>query len=242
MALSATQTIRQLATEIPNATRIFEKLGIDYCCGGAKTLEAACTQAKIPVEDVLQSLKQGAAPVVSGGAEPEIQQAGLSTMASHIVATHHAYVKQEIPRLEELLAKVVAVHGRNHPELAEAQQVFAGLAAELTTHMMKEEMVLFPYVTKLEQALQAGQRAPRAPFGPVSNPVQMMELEHESAGNALKQLRSLTGDYTPPADACFSYRTLFTALQEFETDMHRHVHLENNILFPRAIELEQQVA
>jgi len=242
MALSATQTVRQLATEIPNATRIFEKLGIDYCCGGAKTLEAACAQAKIAVDDVLRRLKEGSAPVTSAGDMPDVQQTALASLASYIVATHHAYVKQEIPRLEKLLAKVVAVHGRNHPELAEAQKVFAGLAGEMTSHMMKEEMVLFPYVTRLEQAVQSGQRAPRAPFGPVSNPVQMMELEHESAGNALKQLRSLTADYTPPADACFSYRTLFIALQEFETDMHRLVHLENNILFPRAIEMEGQAA
>lgn len=242
MALSATQTVRQLATEIPNATRVFEKLGIDYCCGGAKTLEAACVQAKIPVEEVLQSLKDGSAPVPAPGDAPDAQQAALATLASHIVATHHAYVKQEIPRLEKLLTKVVAVHGRNHPELAEAQQVFAGLAGELTSHMMKEEMVLFPCITELEHAFHAGKRAPRTLFGTMNNPVRMMELEHESAGNALKQLRSLTADYTPPADACFSYRTLFTALHAFETDMHRHVHLENNILFPRAIELEQKVA
>src|SRR6185437_5615411 len=103
MALSATQTIRQLATEIPNATRIFEKLGIDYCCGGAKTLEAACAQAKIPVDDVLQSLKEGSAPVASAGESPDVQQAALASLASYIVATHHAYVKQEIPRLEKLL-------------------------------------------------------------------------------------------------------------------------------------------
>jgi regulator of cell morphogenesis and NO signaling len=137
---------------------------------------------------------------------------------------------------------VVSVHGRNHAELVAIQRVFAALAAELTSHMMKEEMVLFPYVTQMEQALESGKRAPRAPFGTVGNPVHMMEMEHEDAGNALKELRSLTSDYTPPPDACFSYNTLFAALKEFETDLHQHIHLENNILFPRAVALEQQPA
>ncbi len=238
MALNATQTVRQLATEVPNATRIFEKLGIDYCCGGGKSLQDACAQANIPLNDVLQSLEQGNA-AASVAEERDFREARLSELVSHIVTTHHVYVKQEIPRLQKLLAKVVSVHGQNHPELFDMQHVFGGLAAELISHMMKEEMVLFPYVNSLEQAVQSGRPAPRSPFGTVANPVQMMEMEHESAGNALKQLRNLSNDYTPPQDACFSYNTLFFALREFETDLHQHIHLENNILFPRAIAMEQ---
>jgi regulator of cell morphogenesis and NO signaling len=241
MALSSTQTVRQLATEIPNATRVFEKLGIDYCCGGGKSLEAACAQVKVPVTEVLRTLEQGSIPG-EAAATPDFSQASLSELVSYIVSRHHGYVKQEIPRLEKLLSKVVSVHGRNHVELVAIQRVFAALAAELTSHMMKEEMVLFPYVTQMEQALESGKRAPRAPFGTVGNPVHMMEMEHEDAGNALKELRSLTSDYTPPPDACFSYNTLFAALKEFETDLHQHIHLENNILFPRAVALEQQPA
>lgn len=241
MALSSTQTVRQLATEIPNATRVFEKLGIDYCCGGGKSLEAACAQVKIPVTEVLRTLEQGSVPG-EAAATPDFSQASLDELVSYIVSRHHGYVKQEIPRLEKLLSKVVSVHGRNHAELVAIQRVFAALAAELTSHMMKEEMILFPYVTQMEQALESGKRAPRAPFGTVGNPVHMMEMEHEDAGNALKELRSLTSDYTPPPDACFSYNTLFAALKEFETDLHQHIHLENNILFPRAVALEQQPA
>lgn len=241
MVLSPTQTVRQLATEIPNATRVFEKLGIDYCCGGGKSLEAACAQVKIPVSVVLRTLEEGSVPV-AGSAAPDFSQSPLSELASYIVSRHHGYVKQEIPRLEKLLAKVVSVHGRNHPELVGIQKVFAALAAELTSHMMKEEMVLFPYITEMEQALESGKPAPRAPFGTVGNPVHMMELEHEDAGNALKEVRSLSSNYTPPQDACFSYNTLFAALKEFETDLHQHIHLENNILFPRAVALEQQPA
>jgi len=238
MPVVASQTVRQLAREIPHATRLFEKLGIDYCCGGGKSLAEACAQARIPVAEVLQSLQDGSSPVTLEESA-DFSHAGLGELAAHIVNTHHSYVKQEIPRLQKLLAKVVPVHGHNHQELFEVQQVFAALAEELTTHMMKEERVLFPYVTSIEQAAQSGKPAPRSPFGTVANPVHMMEMEHESAGNALKQLRSLTGDYTPPQDACFSYNTLFGALKEFELDLHRHIHLENNILFPRAIALEQ---
>jgi regulator of cell morphogenesis and NO signaling len=241
MALSATQTVRQLATEIPNATRVFEKLGIDYCCGGGKSLDAACAQAKIPVSDVLRTLEEGSVPV-EGAATPDFSQASLNELVSHIVSRHHGYVKQEIPRLEKLLAKVVSVHGRNHAELIAIQKVFSALGAELTSHMMKEEMVLFPYIAQMELALESGKQLPRAAFGTVGNPVHMMELEHEDSGNTLKELRSLTSNYTPPQDACFSYNTLFAALKDFETDLHQHIHLENNILFPRAVALEQQPA
>ena len=239
MALNATQTVRQLATEVPNATRVFEKFGIDYCCGGGKSLEDACAQAKIPLAQVLTTLEQGSAPASAVHDLPDFSSAPLSELVSHIVNTHHAFVKQEVPRLQKLLAKVVSVHGRNHPELVEVQHVFGALSAELLSHMMKEEMVLFPYVTSLEQACGSGRPAPQAAFGTVANPVQMMEMEHEAAGDALKALRSLTGDYTPPPDACFSYNTLFTALNDFEADLHQHIHLENNILFPRAIAMEQ---
>jgi regulator of cell morphogenesis and NO signaling len=241
MVLSSTQTVRQLATEIPNATRVFEKLGIDYCCGGGKSLEAACAHAKIAVADVLRTLEEGSVPV-EGAATPDFSEASLNELVLHIVSRHHGYVKHEIPRLQKLLAKVVSVHGRNHAELIAIQKVFSALGAELTSHMMKEEMVLFPYIAQMELALESGKQLPRAAFGAVGNPVHMMELEHEDSGNALKELRSLTSNYTPPQDACFSYNTLFAALKDFETDLHQHIHLENNILFPRAVALEQQPA
>jgi regulator of cell morphogenesis and NO signaling len=241
MVLSSTQTVRQLATEIPNATRVFEKLGIDYCCGGGKSLEAACAYAKIAVADVLRTLEEGSVPV-EGAATPDFSEDSLNELVLHIVSRHHGYVKHEIPRLQKLLAKVVSVHGRNHAELIAIQKVFSALGAELTSHMMKEEMVLFPYIAQMELALESGKQLPRAAFGAVGNPVHMMELEHEDSGNALKELRSLTSNYTPPQDACFSYNTLFAALKDFETDLHQHIHLENNILFPRAIALEQQPA
>jgi regulator of cell morphogenesis and NO signaling len=137
-----------------------------------------------------------------------------------------------------LLKKVVAVHGAAHPELAAIQQIFHGVSEELSSHMMKEEHILFPYIVALENAVSNCRPRPRPAFGTVSNPVHMMELEHDSAGAALKEIGALSSNYQPPESACFSYRTLYTALKEFETDLHQHVHLENNILFPRAIAME----
>jgi regulator of cell morphogenesis and NO signaling len=239
MNLNPSRTVRELATEIPNATRTFEKLGIDYCCGGTRSLSDACVHARVAVEDVLRALEQGTSfHQTTEAAPPDFTAASLGDLVDHILTTHHAYVKQEIPRIHQLLNKVVSVHGKNHVELGQIQHTFQGLSAELTSHMMKEEQILFPYIVVLEKASDTGRPAPSSPFGSVGNPVHMMELEHDSAGAALKEISSLTSGYTPPEDACFSYKTLFAALKEFETDLHQHIHLENNILFPRAIELE----
>ena len=241
MNLGPTATVREFATTIPNATRLFEQLGIDYCCGGNRPLSDACARAGLPIATVLQRLEEGESDQKqrSSGA-PQVEASGLTALIDHIITRHHGYVKQEIPRLQQLLKKVVAVHGTDHPELMVIQQNFQELAAEMTSHMMKEENVLFPYVVEMEQAVQQG-KAPRRPmFGAIAKPIHMMELEHESSGDALKRMREASAGYAPPENACFSYRTLYAALAEFEADMHQHVHLENNILFPRAVRMEEQ--
>jgi regulator of cell morphogenesis and NO signaling len=240
MNFDATRTLRDLATEIPSATRIFERFGIDYCCGGNRPLQDACQQAKIPLDAVLRSLEDENV-VDPDSSDADFKGASLTELVAHILARHHGYVKQEIPRLKQLLFKVVLVHCASHPELAAVQRTFNGLGDELLSHMMKEEMVLFPYIEKLEQTKNAGKPAPVVPFGSMRNPVRMMELEHESAGAALTQIRTLTSAYTAPETACVSYKTLYSALKDFEADLHQHVHLENNILFPRAIALESRV-
>jgi len=239
MALNAARTVRELAIEIPNATRTFEKLGIDYCCGGSRMLTDACRQANVPLERVVTELEQGSdfKPGVQSP-EREVANGTLAQLIDHIVGKHHVYVKQELPRLQQLLKKVVSVHGVAHPELARIQQVFLGVSEELSSHLMKEEHILFPYIVALENAVSSGRARPRPAFGTVTNPVRMMELEHDSAGAALKEISSLSSSYEPPAEACFSYRTLYSALKDFEADLHQHVHLENNILFPRAIAVE----
>jgi len=239
MNLEAARTVRELAVEIPNATRTFEKLGIDYCCGGSRSLRDACLHAHVALEDVLTELEQGSAFKTAEKSDgQDIASGTLTQLVEYIVRTHHVYVKQELPRLEQLLKKVVSVHGAAHPELERIQQVFQGMSAELTSHMMKEEHILFPYIAALENAVSNGRPQPRPAFGTVSNPVHMMELEHDSAGAALKEISTLSSNHEPPEGACFSYRTLYTALKEFEADLHQHVHLENNILFPRAIAME----
>jgi len=239
MSLDSGRTVRELAIEIPNATRTFEKLGIDYCCGGSKSLHDACVQAQIPVEHVLDELER------AGSFTPAAETTGqdfangtLSWLVERIIAKHHGYVKQEIPRLQQLLNKVVAVHGTIRPELGQIRKLFQEMAAELTSHMMKEERILFPFIVELEEAVSNGRAKPRPAFGTVKNPIHMMSLEHDSAGAAIKEISALSSNYEPPKGACFSYKTLFAALKEFETDLHQHVHLENNILFPRAIAME----
>ena len=239
MSIEATQTVGELAAQLPGATRQFEKLGIDYCCGGSRTLGQACADAKITVEQVLARLQEGlaaAGPI----SDRDWKTVTLAELIAHINSTHHVFVREECPRIEKLAAKVVGVHGKNHPELVQVQALFSELAGELSVHLMKEEQILFPYVVLMEEAVASGEPAPPAMFGTVVSPVRMMMQEHDSAGDALKKFRELTTDYAVPADACISYSTLYEALQNFEADLHQHIHLENNILFPRAVALESK--
>lgn len=229
----ANKTVRELTVELPHAVRVFEGFGIDYCCGGAKPLADACKQAKVSLDDVMQRLEE-ASPARSR--DTDWTQGSITSLIDHIVARHHTYVKQELPRLQQLIAKVSGKHGEKHPELYRIKTVFSALSDELNSHLMKEETILFPYLYQLEQA-QAPARG-NACFGTVRNPIHMMELEHDSAGDALRELRQITNQFTPPEDGCTSYQMLYRGLQEFEADLHRHIHLENNILFPRAVSME----
>ena len=236
----ATKTVRDLAVEIPGATRVFENLGIDYCCGGDRTLDHACDAAGVTVEYVTTSLEQvnGSHPNFE---EPSFLTATLAELIDHIVEKHHVFTKTEIARLRKLIDKVYGVHGQNHPELAEIRELFEALSAELEPHMMKEERVLFPYTVELENAARNKLSPPNPPFGTVANPVRRMMREHEDAGALLRQMRRFSGNYTIPQDACISYQTLYQALDAFEKDLHKHIHLENNILFPRAVEMEASI-
>ena len=237
MAIATTKTVGELAVEIPNATREFEKLGIDYCCGGSRTLGEACAEAKISVDEAVNRLQKSMAAAAPSTGQ-DWQNQPLADLIEHITSTHHVFVREECPRIEALAAKVVSVHGKSHPELLQVQELFAALAEELRVHLMKEEQVLFPYVSRMEESVLSGEPVPPAMFGTVVNPVRMMMQEHAGAGDVLRSLRTVTKDYTLPEDACISYRTLYQALQGFEADLHQHIHLENNILFPRAVAME----
>ncbi len=237
MSIATTKTVGEIAVEVPNATREFEKLGIDYCCGGSRTLGEACAEAKISIDEALERLQKSVTTVQPGSAE-DWQNQLLADLITHITSTHHVFVREECPRIQALAEKVVSVHGKNHPELLQVQGTFSALAEELSVHLMKEEQVLFPYVVRMEESVLAGEPVPPAMFGTVVNPVRMMMQEHDGAGDALRSLRSITGNYAVPEDVCISYKTLYQALQGFESDLHRHIHLENNILFPRAVAME----
>lgn len=238
MNTQTTNTVRDIAVNIPGATRVFERLGIDYCCGGALSLAEACAAAGLATEEVLRTIEREAAP---DAAQPDFNAIGLAELCDYIEKKHHVFTRNEVERLTALLDKVCGAHGERHTELLRVREHFRALAAELAPHMMKEEMILFPYVAQLEAALREGRPAPRAPFGTVRNPIRMMAFEHDNAGELLRSIRRESGDFNVPADGCVSYRTLYAALAEFERDLHQHIHLENNVLFPRAVELESSL-
>jgi regulator of cell morphogenesis and NO signaling len=232
ITLDEQATVGQLVRERPARARVFERLGIDYCCGGKTPLDRACRAVGIDLARILRDLaEEDARPE----ADPvDWSTAPMAALADHIEATHHAFLRRELPRLERLAEKVAAAHGARHPELLEVRAVFSGLKSELEVHMLKEEWVLFPMVSQLDGATAP----PRFPCGGVAYPIATMEHEHGDAGAALERLRGLTGGYTPPAGACNSYRALLDGLADLEADLHLHVHKENNILFPKARDAE----
>jgi len=239
VGIKDTKTVRELAVEVPNATRVFEKFGLDYCCGGKKPLGEACHAAGLQVDDVIRALEAGSQ--AEAGRNNEVPADSLVGLMDHIVKTHHKFTREEIARLKALLDKVCNAHGKNHPELLSIRETFARLAQELTLHLMKEENILFPYIARMEQAQLKNQPIPPPPFGTVQNPVRMMMQEHDGAGEALRQIREASRGFSVPGDACISYRTLYEALAGLEADLHQHIHLENNIVFPRAVEMEEKV-
>ena len=233
---AATQTVRDIALEQPSSIRVFEQYGIDYCCGGRKPLAEACAAKNLEVDAVIATLEAAAKRGAQNASD--WTRASLEDLANHIVAKHHAYVKNELPRLAALAQRVVHRHGDTQAELPLIQTKLALLDEELTQHLAKEEVVLFPYVAKLERASKNGTGAPHGCFGTVANPIAMMTSEHDTAGSLIAEIRELSNQFTTPAGACPTYHAFYDGLREFEQDLHQHIHLENNILFPRAIELE----
>jgi regulator of cell morphogenesis and NO signaling len=238
MSFDVQTQIGDVVLKVPATMRVFESLNIDYCCGGQRTLAAACAHAGKDLQEVQDKLAnlQVAAPAPS---DPKVwQSASLTELIDHIEATHHAFTRSELARVAPLMEKILSVHGDHHPELARVAQCFEAMDRDLRPHLEKEEQILFPFVRNLE----AGNRATDCCFGTVQNPIGAMQNEHEQVGDILRELRTLTHDYTPPQDACGSYRSLVMGLQNLEEDLHLHIYLESHLLFPRAIELETAVA
>ncbi len=229
----ADTTIGQWVTEHPSTARVFEDLRIDYCCGGGTTLEEACWHKQLDLHEIVDHLLQ-AAEVRQVDATGNWYESSLISLCDHIEQTHHAYLRDELPRLTTLIEKVVMAHSDKHPELRELQQVFSALREELEPHMFKEEQILFPAIRHMEESTSR----PEFPFGTVANPIRMMEHEHDAAGSALTRIRQLTSGFSVPDGACNTYRVMLDSLRLLEDDLHQHIHKENNILFPRALALE----
>lgn len=229
--------VGELVAQDYRKATVFKKYGIDFCCGGGKSIDEVCKKKNVNAEELINELialeNQQEKP------QHDFNSWDLGFLADYIVNTHHKYVEESLPVLLEFSDKVAKVHGHANPEVIEINQLVHASAQELSMHMRKEEMILFPYIQQLEKAIKNGEPKPVAGFGTVQNPINMMEHEHDLVGDYFKKIDELSSGYLPPEHACNTYRVLYAKLKEFEDDLHQHIHLENNILFPKAIKLEQ---
>jgi len=234
------QEIGQFVAQDFRTAAVFSEYGIDFCCKGNRSLADVCEKNGIAVDEILEKLDIA----VSKQVNPSIDYKSwpLDLLATYIEKTHHKYVESKLPVLKQYLAKLYKVHGERHPELLEINELFVAVANELAQHMRKEELILFPRIKKMIQYQENETPLKPAHFGTVQNPISMMEHEHDNAGEIFRTIAKLTGNYTPPKDGCNTYQVTFAMLDEFEKDLHLHIHLENNILFPGALLLEKKLA
>ena len=222
------------------APTVFERFGIDFCCGGRRSLADACVQAGVNAADVVLDLVKLNAS--QSRPEDDVTHWSPTRLVTHIVGRHHGYIRSATPMIGAYLSRLVEAHGARHPELSEVRTEFDRLTVELRQHMMKEEQVLFPYILELAEFDETGAALPPSPFGTVANPIRMMEREHQEVGDELRAIRDLTHGFTAPPDGCTTYRVAMAELERFERDLHEHVHLENNVLFPAAVAIEARLA
>jgi regulator of cell morphogenesis and NO signaling len=231
-------TIREIAVASPATARVFEEYKIDYCCGGRRKIQEVCADSGIDPYALLQAINSA---LESHKESNEPEQMEPSQLIDYIIDKHHVFTRTELFRLASLVEKVSSKHGERHPELYKLKEVFLTLLDDLMPHMKKEEAILFPYIHELSRAKARSTTPMIAPFGVVSHPIGVMRIEHDEAGLILREMRQLTNDYTLPEGACPSFGALYFGLQELEKDLHRHIHLENNVLFPKVVELEEAV-
>lgn len=239
MNITKDTIIGALVAQDYRTASVFKNSKIDFCCNGNRTIEDACIQNDLDSETLITQLKAVANQTQDSGIDYNAWP--LDLLVDYVEKKHHRYVETKIQEITPFLEKVVRVHGDRHPELAEVEQLFKASAGELTQHMKKEEMILFPFIRKMVEAKNTG-TAVQASFGTVQNPIRMMMHEHEGEGERFRKIAALTDNYTPPADACNTYKVTFALIKEFEEDLHLHIHLENNILFPKSIEMEASFA
>lgn len=231
----STKSLAQIVNSNHRAASVFEKFHLDFCCKGKRTLQQACTESDLVIDNVVAELEmlEGSH---NNSETIDFAKMTLTQLSEYIVLTHHSYVKNEMPAILGYLEKVTSKHSDRHPELKKIFQLFAAVKEELEHHMQKEELVLFPRIKDIEQQLAEGKEIVINSTYLLS-PISMMEQEHDHAGSMLAEIRELTNNYQPPADACTTYKLSFASLQAFELDLHQHVHLENNVLFPKALKM-----
>lgn len=240
MTIGSDTSVGEVVARDFRAAAVFHRYGIDFCCGGKKTVAQACGDRGLRADVVLGDVEQ--ACTGANADAPRFHEWDPDTLIAYIVGNHHAYVRRALPVITAHTQKVASAHGARHPELREVASLWANVAAEMTAHMAKEEVVLFPYIALAAAAVRRGDAVPPAPFGSIENPVRVMEHEHDTTGDAIAQIRGLTNGYAVPQDACTTYRICLKELEEFELDLHTHVHLENNLLFPTARTLASATA
>ncbi len=236
--MDAKMTLAEITTEDYRSAIVFKKYNMDFCCGGKKTLDTACEERNLNSSDVLEEIKLNA---TNSRPEQNYGDWKLDFLIAYIVNTQHIYVRKNLPAINEFLTKTVTKHGDNHPELKEIKQLFSQVRQELLSHMEKEEQILFPYIRQIVESEDFNKKLNPPMFGTIQNPIAMMEQEHIDAGNAFEAMRTLSNDFLPPQDACKTYKVTYSMLNEFEENLHLHIHLENNILFAKAIDLENKL-
>lgn len=233
----ANLTLSEIVKDNFHTAAIFERYNLDFCCNGKRTLADACTEKGINPENVISEIEE----LNSSYAEKDIKPAewSLDFLIDYIINNHHSYVNRMLPVISAHTQKIALVHGENHPETKRVAEIFSAVNNEMRHHMMKEEKILFPHIKVLVKNSSNGNSGDKPYFGTIKNPIAMMEAEHQSAGDGMLEIKKLTNNYTPPQDACNTYRICYQELKGFEEDLHKHVHLENNILFPGAIKMEE---
>lgn len=234
-----TKPIGEIVADNYRTAQIFKNHKIDFCCKGNRSIGEVAEKNKLDAALLLKEIENVQNQANDNGID--FQSWPLDLLADYVEKKHHRYVEQQTPILQQYLDKLCRVHGNHHPELFEITDHFNASAGDLAMHMKKEELILFPAVRKMVKAKQTGSQMERPNFGTIHNPIQMMMAEHETEGDRFRLIDSLSNNYTPPADACNTYRVTFSLLEEFEDDLHRHIHIENNILFPKAEAMEKEL-
>ena len=239
MNLTQDKIIGDLVAEDYRAASVFGNYGIDFCCQGNRTINDACEKKGIDSSKVVRDLNEVLSAQSTGNID--YKSWPLDLLADYVEKKHHRYVENKVPIIKQYLDKICKVHGKHHPELFKINELFIESSNELTKHMKKEELILFPFIRKMVASKENGTDLPAPHFGSVENPVEMMMHEHTAEGERFREIEELSSKYTPPSEACNTYRVSFAMLKEFEQDLHLHIHIENNILFPKSIELEKEL-